>query len=129
MMASKFLKLSSSSPSSSSSSVSHYFFPEGQTLDSSKLKEFADDHFNFDKNGRKFSKWVENTVEKKDEFFSHSAFKTLVLQTRKTGLVWDMVRFVTMSRNTANFETMVKFKLKCVTFNTLLKNHAREINI
>ena len=29
-----------------------------------KLKEFADDNFKFDKNGRKLSKWVENTVGK-----------------------------------------------------------------
>ena len=35
-----------------------------QILDFSKLKEFADDNFNFDKNGRKLSKWVENTVGK-----------------------------------------------------------------
>ena len=28
------------------------------------LKEFADDNFNSDENGRKFSKCVENTVEK-----------------------------------------------------------------
>ena len=27
-----------------------------------KLKKFADDNFKFDENGRKFSKWVENTV-------------------------------------------------------------------
>ena len=33
-------------------------------LDSSKLKEFADDNFKFDKNGRKLSKQVENTVGK-----------------------------------------------------------------
>ena len=33
-------------------------------LDSSKLKEFADDNFKFDANGRKLSKWVENTVGK-----------------------------------------------------------------
>ena len=33
-------------------------------LDSSKLKEFADENLKFDKNGRKFSKWVENTVGK-----------------------------------------------------------------
>ena len=33
-------------------------------LDSSKLKEFADDNFIFDENGRKLSKWVENTVGK-----------------------------------------------------------------
>ena len=33
-------------------------------LDFSKLKEFADDNFKFDGNGRKLSKWVENTVGK-----------------------------------------------------------------
>ena len=32
--------------------------------DSSKLKEFADDNFKFDENGRKFSERVENTVGK-----------------------------------------------------------------
>ena len=35
-----------------------------QILDSSKLKEVADDNFKFDKNGRKLSKHVENTVGK-----------------------------------------------------------------
>ena len=29
-----------------------------------KLKEFADNNFEFNKNGRKFSKWVENNVGK-----------------------------------------------------------------
>ena len=33
-------------------------------LDTSKLKEFADDNFKFDENGRKLSKQVENTVGK-----------------------------------------------------------------
>ena len=33
-------------------------------LNSSKLKEFADNNFEFDENGRKFSKTVENTVGK-----------------------------------------------------------------
>ena len=33
-------------------------------LDSSKLKEFADDSFKFDENGRKFYKMVENNVGK-----------------------------------------------------------------
>ena len=28
------------------------------------MKEFADDNFKFGKNGRKLSKWVENTVGK-----------------------------------------------------------------
>ena len=35
-----------------------------QILDSSKLKEFTDDNFKFDENGRKLSKCVENTVGK-----------------------------------------------------------------
>ena len=35
-----------------------------QILDSSKLKEFADDNFKFEENGRKLSKRVENTVGK-----------------------------------------------------------------
>ena len=51
------------------------------TLDSSKLKEFADDNFNFDENSRKFSKRVENTVGKGE--ISRSVFNRLVLQTRK----------------------------------------------
>ena len=39
-------------------------FPKQQILDSSKLKEFAEDSFNFDGNGRKFSKWIEKIVAK-----------------------------------------------------------------
>ena len=31
----------------------------------SQIEEFADDNFIFDKNGRKLSKWVENTVGKR----------------------------------------------------------------
>ena len=37
-------------------------FPNDKFLDSSKMKEFADDNFKFDENGRKFSKQVENIV-------------------------------------------------------------------
>ena len=36
--------------------------PKPQILDSSKLKEFANDIFKFDVIGKKFSKRVENTV-------------------------------------------------------------------
>ena len=39
-------------------------FPNQQILNSSKLKEFADDNFKFDENGRKFSKQIENTAGK-----------------------------------------------------------------
>ena len=40
-------------------------FPKRQILDSSKLKEFADDNFKCYENGLKFSKQVENTGEKR----------------------------------------------------------------
>ena len=39
----------------------------------SKLKDFADDNFKFDENGRKLSKWVENTVGK-GEIARHKQF-------------------------------------------------------
>ena len=44
----------------------HFFKPitRRHISDSSKLKEFADDNFKFDENGRKLSKQVENTVGK-----------------------------------------------------------------
>ena len=37
-----------------------------QISDSPKLKEFAGDNFKFDKNGREFSKQVENTAGKEE---------------------------------------------------------------
>ena len=67
-----------------------YPFPKWQILDSSKLKEFADDNFKFDENDRKVSRWLENTVGK-GEIAHYEQFllfpqcfqKTNVLQTRK----------------------------------------------
>ena len=44
-----------------------------QILDSSKLKEFADDYFIFDENGRKLSKRVEN-AEGKGEIARYEQF-------------------------------------------------------
>ena len=48
-------------------------FPKRQILDTSKLKEFADDNFKSDINGRKFSKQVENNVGK-GEIARHEQF-------------------------------------------------------
>ena len=42
----------------------YFDFPKRKILDSSELKESADDNFKFEENGRKFFKWVENTVGK-----------------------------------------------------------------
>ena len=40
--------------------------PKHQILDSSKLKEFVDDSFKLDEDGRKFSNWVKNTEGKRE---------------------------------------------------------------
>ena len=67
-------------------------FLKRQILDSSKLKEFADDNFTVDENCRKFSEQVENTVGKGEiahyeQFLLFpSVFKRLVLQTKNQGL-------------------------------------------
>ena len=55
--------------------------PDDKFLDSSKLKEFADNNFKFDENGRKLSKRIENAVgkgEMSNFSFSHSIFKRVV---------------------------------------------------
>ena len=67
---------------SSGRGLTHY---QMTTLDPSKLKEFADDNFKFDENGRNLFKLVENTVGKgecvtSNFSFSHSVFKRLVSQ-------------------------------------------------
>ena len=43
------------------------------------MKEFADDNFKFDENGRKLSKQVENTITSNFSI-SHSVFKRFVSQ-------------------------------------------------
>ena len=61
------------------------------------MKEFADDNFRFDENGRMLSKTVENTVEK-GEIARHKQFllfplfsKDLYCRHVKPGLVWERV--------------------------------------
>ena len=64
-------------------------FQNNKFLDSSKLKEFADDNFKFNESGGKFFKWVENTVgieeiaRYEQVLLSQSVIKKLILQTHK----------------------------------------------
>ena len=51
--------------------------------DPSKLKEFADDNFRLDENGRKFSVMAESSL------FFHSVFERLILQTCENN---DLIR-------------------------------------
>ena len=69
-------------------------------LDSSKLKEFADDNFKFDENGRKLSKRVENTVGKgeiarNEQFllFPQCFQKACFLGASKGVIVWEWVNY------------------------------------
>ena len=57
--------------------------PKRQILDSSKLKDFADDNFIFNRNGRKLSKWVENT-EGKGEIACYEQFLLFLQCFQKT---------------------------------------------
>ena len=69
-----------------------------QILDSSKLKEFADDNFKFYENGRKLSKQVENTVGK-GEIAHYEQFllfpqcfqKACFPEASKCVIVWEWV--------------------------------------
>ena len=73
-----------------------------QILDSSKLKEFADDNFKFDENGRKLSKRVENTVGK-GEIARYEQFllfpqcfqKACFPEASKGVIVWEWVNQMT----------------------------------
>ena len=51
----------------------YYPFPKRQILDSSKLKEFADDNIKFNENGMKFFKHAEITAGK-GEIARHEQF-------------------------------------------------------
>ena len=64
--------------------------PKQQILNSSKLKEFADNNFKFDKNGRNFSKQVENTVGKGE--IAHNEQSLLFLQRFQRTFTADMLK-------------------------------------
>ena len=70
----------------------------GQILDSSKLKEFADNNFKFDENGKKLSKQAENSVGKAEiaryeQFllFPQSFQKACFPGVSKGVIVWEWV--------------------------------------
>ena len=65
-------------------------FSKRQSLDSSKLTEFADGNFKSDENGRKFSRLVENTVGK-GEIALHDNFKSDENGTKFSRLVQNTV--------------------------------------
>ena len=78
------------------SSANAFILVTSKLLDSSKLKEFADDSFKFDKDCRKFSIREGNMVEKEDivrygqfHLFPQSFQETCTADMLKQGLVWE----------------------------------------
>ena len=74
-------------------------FTRQQILDSSKLKDFANDNFKFDENGTKLSRRVENTVGKGEiaryEQFLHfpQCFQKACFPGASKGvIVWEWVK-------------------------------------
>ena len=61
-----------------------YPFPKLLILDSSKLKDFANDNFKFGENDGKFSKGIENTAGK-GEIARHEQFLIFSQCFQKTG--------------------------------------------
>ena len=69
------------------------------------MKEFADDNFKFDENGRKLSEQVENTVGK-GEIARYEQFllfpqcfqKACFQEGSKGVIVWEWVKYLTFTR-------------------------------
>ena len=98
------------------------------------MKEFPDDNFEFDENGRKLSKQVENTVGKGENaryeqfiLFPRCFQTTCPADTRKPGLVWGRVNInpfpnkpwflPVCSRSTSLLKTLWKNEKLLVTSN------------
>ena len=77
-----------------------------QILDSSKLKEFADNNFKFDENGRKLSKQVENTagegeIAGYEQFLLPRCFQKACFPAASKGvIVWEWVKSFSQSTTT-----------------------------
>ena len=90
-------------------------FPISNTSDLSKLKEFADDIFKFDKYGRKFSKQLENTVGKRRNCslraispLPNHVLRRLVQQRgKKPGLVWERLRYMESASSGELFKAII----------------------
>ena len=91
-----------------------------QILDSSKLKEFADDNFKFDENGSKLSKQVENMVGKGEiagykQFllFAQCFQKACFPGASKGVIVWEWVDHFTKQSWKGDFRKHCWERRKC----------------
>ena len=61
--------------------------PDNKILQKSNLKQSADHNFKFDENSRKFSKWVENTVNKGEILLFPQSFQKACLLGASKGVI------------------------------------------
>ena len=73
-------------------------FPKQKILDSSRLKEFANDRVKFDENGDVVSKGAENTAGK-GEIARHKQFLLLTKSPKNKGFFWERVNFLPHNPN------------------------------
>ena len=93
-------------------------FPKQQILDSSKLKEFADDDFKFDENGWKFYKKVENSVGKGEiacykqfSIFPTVFSKDLYSRHIKTRACLGIIKSLPKNKNLFKSESICRWKI------------------
>ena len=92
-------------------------------LDSSKLKEFADNNFKFDGNGRKLSKRVENTVGK-GEIARYEQFllfpqcfqKACFPGASKDIIVWERLKLILTAKAFENILENGDTSCNCIIF-------------
>ena len=91
-------------------------------LDSSKLKEFADDNFRFDENGSKLSKWIENIVGKGEVarnkqflLFPQCFQKACFPGASKGVIVWEWVKVVNPLWKTLISTKILVYKICCAS--------------
>ena len=102
-----------------------------QILDSSKLKEFANDNFKFDKKWQKVIQMGRKHCGKKGKFlimsnfsFSHSVFKRLVSQgLQKASLSGNGLRVQTMDMKMNVYPLKHNVALSCPSERRLLKSY------
>ena len=85
-------------------------FPKQQIVDASKFKAFADDNFEIDENGGKFSKTVENAV-RKGEIVCSEQFPLFPLCHKMTGLD---TRIISFSHDVSVLSSLLQHKCTCI---------------
>ena len=111
--------------------------PDDKMLDRSKLKQSADDNFEFDVNSRKLSKLVQNTVDKgeiaRDEqflLFPQCSQKACFPRVSKGVIVWEWVKhLLCISKRPTRYTTQVYCTVPIIYVTRIQQNVGSTSNI